>query len=135
MKKHVHPSVQYKLSDIDDSELKERLEQQFLAVEAQKTLQVEAMRSAERAAAMAMKAMAEVKLAEIDFLIAAGDAFDMVRTEPSWMIRRQREGGVVLECLLTQNDIENITRVQTKKLREQAEKEIDDSDTGGMFGE
>lgn len=134
MKKH-HPSVQYRLSDIDDPALKEKLEQQFLTVEIQKTLQVEALRNAERAAAMAMKAMAEVKLAEVDFLIASGEAFDMVKTEPNWMIRRSKEGSVVLECLLTRNDMENIARVQTKKLRDEVDKEVQDDDLDGLFGD
>lgn len=131
-----HPSIQYRLSEINDEELRTRLEHKYIEVEVHKRTQVESLRAAQRAAAMATRAMADVQIAELDFVIEAGEAFDLVQTEPAWMVRRNKEGAIVLECLLTQSDIQNIQRAQVNHVREQA-KELnkDEPDTNGMFGE
>ena len=121
MKKRIVPaaSVQFKLSEVEDPVLRERLEMQYMQLEVQKRTQVQTLRQAQRAGAEATKAMAEVILSELDFVISAGDAFDLVQTEPNWMTRRTKDGAVVLECLLTQNDIQNIQRTQVGHVREQ----------------
>jgi hypothetical protein len=121
MKKKIIPaaSVQFKLSEVEDPALRERLEMQYMQLEVQKRTQVQAQRQSQRANAEAVKAMAEVMLSELDFVISAGEAFDLVQTEPNWMTRRTKDGAVVLECLLTQNDIQNIQRTQVGHVREQ----------------
>jgi hypothetical protein len=126
-----HASVSYKLSDVNDEDLRRRLEYKYLEFEVLRKSQVESYRAAQRAAAMASKAMAEVQLAELDFVIDAGEAFELITTEPNWITRRSGNGEVVLECLLTQSDIQNIARTQTKQIREQVKPDADDGDNDG----
>lgn len=120
MKKKVAPSVTYLLSDVKDEALKEKLETKFIEFETLKRLNVEAQRGALRSQANAMKTAAEVQLSQLDFLIQASEAFDLISTEPIWMIRRRgSDGEVVLECLLTEKDMQKMARAQTKQMKEQ----------------
>lgn len=134
-KNRQNPSVQYRLDSIQDEDLRSRLEHKYLEFETLRKIQVESFRNAQRNAALATKAMAEMQLAEMDFIIDAGEAFDLISTEPNWITRRTGDGHVVLECLLTQNDIQNIARVQTSQVRNQVENAIGDDadDTDGLF--
>jgi hypothetical protein len=128
----------YLLSDVQDPELKERLEHQFIQYEGLKKMYVEAQRNAFRAQANATKTLAEVQLSQLDFLIAASAAFDLISTEPIWMLRRRGDGQIAMECLLTERDIQRIARAETKKMKEriqEAGQDDDDDDTndGDMF--
>lgn len=120
MKKKAAPSVTYLLSDVKDEALREKLERKFIEFETLKRLNVEAQRAALRAQANAMKTAAEVQLSQLDFLIQASEAFDLISTEPIWMIRRRgSDGEVVLECLLTEKDMQKMARAQTKQMKDQ----------------
>ncbi len=119
MKKKTAPSVTYLLSDVKDEALREKLEHQFLTFEGLKRINVEAQRAALRAQANAMKTVAEVQLAQLDFLIQASEAFDLISTEPIWMIRRRgSDGEVLLECLLTERDMQKMAHAQTKQMKD-----------------
>jgi hypothetical protein len=129
MKRHSsQPSVVYLLSDVEDPELKEKLEHQFIQYEGLKKMYVEAQRNAFRAQANATKTLAEVQLSQLDFLIAASGAFDLISTEPVWMIRRRGDGQIIMECLLTERDIQRMARAETKKMKERT-MEITDGDS------
>ena len=138
MKKSHPPSQIFLLSDVKDEELREKLEHQFISYETLKKLNVEAQRVALRGQANALKTGAEVQLAQLDFLIQASDAFDLISTEPIWMIRRRADGEVVLECLVTEKDMQRMAKAQTKQMKDQI-KEItgdddeDDDDDNKLF--
>ena len=133
------PSVVYQLSDIEDEELKGRLEMKFIEFETLKKLSVESQRAALRAQAHTMKTTAELQLTQLDFLIEASEAFDLISTEPIWMIRRRRDGQVVLECLLTEKDMQHMAQAQTKQMKDQISEITgsvpgeEDEDDNGMF--
>jgi len=138
MKRHSQPSVVYLLSDVKDPELKEQLEHQFIQFEGLKKMYVEAQRNAFRAQANATKTLAEVQLSQLDFLIAASGAFDLISTEPVWMIRRRGDGEIAMECLLTERDIQRIARAETKKMKERTledggQDDDEPEDDGDMF--
>ena len=136
MKKHPQhaASIQFKLGDVQDPALREKLEMKYMQFEVVRREQVVALRQAQKAMAEAQKNAAEVAISELDFIIEAGEAFDLIQTEPYWVTRRNKEGQVLLECLLTQNDIQNITRKQVKNMREQTSTD-DGDDSPGMFGD
>jgi hypothetical protein len=128
--------VKLRLSEVEDAELRQQLEHQYIALEVHKRAQVESLRAAQRAAVMATKAMAEVQLAELDFIIKAGDAggpFDLITTEPNWITRRSREGNVILECLITQNEMQDIARAQVKQVKEQVGQDSPNDDDNDFF--
>lgn len=130
------PSIKYKLSDVQDEDLRSKLEHGYIAYENLKRIQVETLRKAQRATAEANRAMADVQLAEMDFLIDASDAFDLISTEPNWITRRNSEGQVILECLLTQKDIQDIQRTQMKHVKDHVKPIIDEEDgedASGLF--
>lgn len=132
----VQPSVKLRLAEVEDPELRQQLEHQYIALEVHKRAQVESLRSAQRAAVMATKAMAEVQLAELDFIIKAGEAggpFDLITTEPNWITRRSREGNVILECLITQNEMQDIARAQVKHVKEQVREDSPNDDDSDFF--
>jgi hypothetical protein len=131
--KKTNQSVNFLLSDVKDEELRERLEHKFIEFETLKRMNVETQRSALRAIANAAKTVAEVQLAQLDFLIQASEAFDLITTEPIWQIRRRGDGEVVLECLVTEKDMQKMQRAQTKQMKDQIQ-EInghDDEDGDG----
>ena len=124
---------QFRLSDIEDLELRERLEHKYIGFSTHKRDLVEKLRVAEAAAARASIAAANVSLAQTEFLIEAGDAFDLVATEPNWILRRDHDGVVVLECLLTESDMQKVARHQVSKMKEQVNET--GPEPGGMFGD
>jgi hypothetical protein len=123
-----HETVKFKLSDVDDEELRTKLEHKFLVYENLKREQVKAIREAQRAAARGTMALAEVQLSESELLIEASEAFDLISTEPAWIIRRSPNGAVIFECMLTQTDIQNVQRGQIKQMKEQIKPTVDDDD-------
>jgi hypothetical protein len=133
-------NVTHLLSEVKDDALREKLERRFIDFETLKRMNVEAQRSALRAQANAMKTAAEVQLAQLDFLIEAAEAFELISTEPVWMIRRRgADGEVVLECLLTERDMQRMAHAQSKQMKDQIKEitgteddEQDDNDDG-MF--
>jgi hypothetical protein len=126
-------SHQHYLSEIEDPQLREKLENKYASLETYKKLQVEAIREAQRASARATMAQAQAQLEEIEFIIAAGEAFDLIATEPNWLTRRNSRGQVLLECLLTQTDIQTIARAQAGEIRKQVRQNLDDDDANSMF--
>lgn len=138
--KHKAPNITYLLSDVKDEALREKLEKRFIEFETLKRFNVEAQRSALRAQSNYMKAAAEVQIAQLDFLIEASEAFELISTEPIWMIRRRgADGEVVLECLLTERDMQRMAHAQTKQMKDQikeitgTEGDEEDEDDDGMF--
>ncbi|MGD0904925.1 MAG: hypothetical protein ABR924_18535 [Terracidiphilus sp.] len=133
----IHPSIRFKLSEVEDEDLRSKLEMKYVELEVHKRTQVQSIRAAMRAQALAAKALAETQLAELDFIIDASEAFDLITTEPNWITRRSKEGAVILECLLTQNEMQDIARAQVKHVKEQVQEQTpndDDGDNGpGMF--
>jgi hypothetical protein len=119
MKKQSGPSVSYTLSQVRDEELRSRLEHRFIEFEALKAGNVTAQRTALRAQSNAIRSAAEVQISQLDFLMEAGEAFDLIATEPLWMVRRRGDGEVVLECLLTEKDMHNMARAQSKQMKDQ----------------
>jgi hypothetical protein len=97
-------------------------------------MQVEALRLAARSSANAAKLQAEVQLAQLDFLITAGEVFDLVNIEPVWLTRRDRSGQILLECVMTERDMQNMMRAQAKQIKQQTSevngKENDEGDSG-----
>ncbi len=139
MKPHKGPSVTFNLSTVADEDLKSKLEMKYIEFETLKRMNVTATRDAMRAQANAIKAGAEVSLAQMDFLIQAAEAFDLINTEPIWMTRRSNNGDVILECLLTEKDMQRMAKAQSKQMKDQiseitgAEEEEEDPGDDGMF--
>ena len=138
MKKHPITET-YLLSDIGDEELRSKLEHKYIEFETLKSLSVETQRMALRSQANAMKTAAEVQLAQLDFLIQASEAFPRINMEPVWMLRRRNDGEVVLECLVTEKDMQRMAKAQTKQMKDQLEEitgrdeEEDDDEDDGIF--
>ncbi len=138
MKKHPITET-YLLSDIGDEELRSKLEHKYIEFETLKSLSVETQRMALRSQANAMKTAAEVQLAQLDFLIQASEAFPRINMEPMWMLRRRGDGEVVLECLVTERDMQRMAKAQTKQMKDQLEEisghdnDEDDEEDDGIF--
>lgn len=132
-----HSSVIYSLSSIEDETLRSRLEHSYIMFEVLKKDQVEAIRQAQRAQARAQQALAAAALAELDFLIDASEAFELISSEPAWITRRDKNGKVLLECLITQGEIQSIQKSAIKQMRKQTaelqDNDDDDSPTDSMF--
>jgi Glu-tRNA(Gln) amidotransferase subunit E-like FAD-binding protein len=138
--KHKGQTIQFFLSDVKDEELRDALEHKFLSFEGLKRQNIEAQRSALRAQSDAARVIAELQISQLDLLTKAGDAFDLITTEPMWIVRRRGDGQVVFECLVTEKDIHQMARAQSKQMKDQIAEisghdndDEDDDEDNSMF--
>jgi hypothetical protein len=128
------PRIAFSLKDIESEDLRDKLGMNYIMLEQLKRIRVQAIRSVELAAAEAAKASAEVSIAETKLLIDAGEAFDLITTEPAWQVRRNGQGDVIFECLLTETDVQNLQRAHSQQIRSQAANAVSgDDSSSGMF--
>lgn len=124
MKRKAFKITRLKVSDIEDPELREKVQMAFMTVQGVRALEVEKRREANNAIQEANIATGQRGIAENRMLSLVGDAggqFDAVRTEQVWFIF-SKDGEIMLESPFTERDMRNAVRVQRANLEEQAER-------------
>lgn len=118
-------TTKYKLGEIKDKnpELFEEVDQLFVEFERYKTELVEEHRKVAEAIADfdISKAMATKSMGKL--LRKAGDAFPMVKVEPSVWVYRNKDGEVIFELAFTERDYRNATRAQKAGLSREVQSE------------
>ncbi len=118
-------TTKYKLSEIKDSspEIFEEVNHLFTEFERYKVDLVEEHRKVAEAIADfdIAKAMATKSMGTL--LRKAGDAFPLVKVEPSVWVYRNKEGEVIFELAFTERDARNATRAQKAGLSREVQSE------------
>jgi hypothetical protein len=108
------------LTEIQDPEARQALEMKFMDYRIQRQLSIETQRKAliSQQRAKAQESASQIALAEL--LMAAGQHFDEVQTEPIWFAYKSN-GDIILESPFTERDMRVGIRLQRKQMNQAAE--------------
>lgn len=122
--------LRLKLSEIDDREIREKLQLQFDEVQFKRSQAVGAARESAIADRQRSIAQAEAEISFIKLMQEAGEYLDPIKTEPIWAAFREK-GDVVFECPFSENDMRNSMKVQRAQMEQQAQQVEENG--GGLY--
>jgi hypothetical protein len=120
------------LSEIQDPEVRNKLEMKFSDYRVQRQLSVETQRKAIVSQLESKIQEAQTQIALTKFLLEAADQFDEVQTEPVWFAYKQN-GDIILESPFTERDMRNGIRLQRKQMEKAAESLEEDNGKSDLY--
>jgi hypothetical protein len=106
------------ISEVQDEEVRGKLETKFYDYQFQKQLSVETSRKALIAQLEAKIQEANAQKSLTQFLLETADEFEQIKTEPIWFAYKQN-GEIVLENPFSERDMRNSIRLQRSQLEHQ----------------